>query len=123
MIATKFGYTYDARRRALTGEDASPGYIRLACQASLRRLGTDRIDLYQLHLGQLPLSQADEVISALEQLVADGLIRSYGWSTDDPQRAAALAAGPHCAAVQHPLNVLADAPGCWQRATLMTWPA
>ena len=70
VIATKFGYTYDAARQALTGQDASPGYIRQACQASLRRLGTDRIDLYQLHVGDLPLSQADEVIGALEELAA-----------------------------------------------------
>ena len=110
VIATKFGYTYDAARQALTGQDASPGYIRQACQASLRRLGTDRIDLYQLHVGDLPLSQAGEVTGALEDLVADGLIRCYGWSTHDPDRAAAFAAGPHCAAVQHPMNVLASAP-------------
>jgi aryl-alcohol dehydrogenase-like predicted oxidoreductase len=110
VIATKFGYTHDAGRRALTGKDASPGYIRRACQASLRRLGTDRIDLYQLHLGGLPAGQAGEVTGALEDLVAGGLIRWYGWSTEDPDRAAAFAAGPHCAAVQHPLNVFADAP-------------
>src|SRR5262249_47652257 len=109
-IATKFGYTFDAARKELTGVDASPGYIRRACQASLRRLGTDRIDLYQLHVGELPLSPASEVIGALEELVADGLIRCYGWSTHDPDRAAAFAAGPHCAAVQHPMNVFADAP-------------
>ena len=110
VIATKFGYTYDAAAQALTGEDTSPGYIRQACQASLRRLGTDRIDLYQLHVGDLPLSQAGEVTGALEDLVADGLIRCYGWSTHDPDRAAAFAAGPHCAAVQHPMNVFAGAP-------------
>ena len=110
VIATKFGYTFDTGQRALTGEDASPGYIRRACRASLRRLGTDRIDLYQLHLGELPAAQAQEVAGTLEELVADGLIRAYGWSTDDPQRAAAFAGGAHYAAVQHPMNVLADAP-------------
>jgi len=110
VIATKFGYTFDTEQRAITGEDASPGYIRRACQASLRRLGTDRIDLYQLHIGDLPAAQAPEVAGALDGLVADGLIRSYGWSTDDPQRAAVFAGGAHCAAIQHDLNVLADAP-------------
>jgi aryl-alcohol dehydrogenase-like predicted oxidoreductase len=54
--------------------------------------------------------QAQEVAGTLEELVADGLIRAYGWSTGDPQRAAAFAGGAHCAAIQHPLNVLADAP-------------
>jgi aryl-alcohol dehydrogenase-like predicted oxidoreductase len=67
VIATKFGYTFDAARRALTGEDASPGYIRRASQESLRRLGADRIDLYQLHLGRLPLSRAGDVIGMLER--------------------------------------------------------
>jgi aryl-alcohol dehydrogenase-like predicted oxidoreductase len=110
VIATKFGYTFDAARRAITGEDTSPGYLRSACRASLQRLGTDRIDLYQLHLGELPASQAQEVAGTLEELVAEGLIRCYGWSTEDPRRAAAFAGGAHCAAIQHPLNVLADAP-------------
>jgi aryl-alcohol dehydrogenase-like predicted oxidoreductase len=110
VIATKFGYTFDAGQRAITGEDASPGYVQRACRASLRRLGTDRIDLYQLHLGELPAAQAQEVAGTLEELVADGLIRGYGWSTEDPQRVAAFAGAAHCAAVQHPLNVLADAP-------------
>jgi aryl-alcohol dehydrogenase-like predicted oxidoreductase len=108
VIATKFGYTFDTVRRAVTGEDASCAYIRRACQASLRRIGTDRIDLYQLHLGELPPDRAQEVAGTLEGLVTEGLIRAYGWSTDDPQRAAAFAGGAHCAAVQHELNVLAD---------------
>lgn len=109
VIATKFGYTHDAEQRALTGTDASPAYIRGACQASLRRLGTSWIDLYQLHLGELPHSQIDDVLATLEQLVTDGLIRCYGWSTEDPRRAASFAVGAHCAAIQHPMNVLADA--------------
>jgi aryl-alcohol dehydrogenase-like predicted oxidoreductase len=110
VIATKFGYTFDPERRAITGEDASSTYIRQACRASLRRLGTDRIDLYQLHPGQLPLARAQEVAGTLEELVADGLIRTYGWSTDDPQRAKSFAGG-HCVAVQHELNVLTDDAG------------
>ncbi len=110
VIATKFGNTFDAGRRTMTGQDVSAAYIRRACQDSLRRLGTDRIDLYLLHLGGLPVAQAQDVAGTLEDLVADGMIRSYGWSTDDPQRAASFAGGPHCAAVQHELNVLADAP-------------
>jgi aryl-alcohol dehydrogenase-like predicted oxidoreductase len=110
VIATKFGNTFDAGRRTMTGQDVSAAYIRRACEDSLHRLGTDRIDLYLLHLGGLPIAQAQDVAGTLEDLVADGMIRGYGWSTDDPQRAASLAGGPHCAAVQHELNVLADAP-------------
>jgi aryl-alcohol dehydrogenase-like predicted oxidoreductase len=110
VIATKFGYTFDAGRRAITGQDTSPGYIRQACRASLRRLGTDQIDLYQLHVGDLPADRACEVGGTLDQLVADGLIRAYGWSTHDPKRAATFANDAHCAAIQHELNVLTDAP-------------
>jgi len=110
VIATKFGYTFDPDQRAITGEDASPGYIHRACRASLRRLGTDRIDLYQLHVGELSEARAQEAAGALDELAADGLIRAYGWSTDDPQRAAAFAGASRCTAIQHELNVLADAP-------------
>ncbi|MEU7003951.1 aldo/keto reductase [Nonomuraea sp. NPDC046570] len=109
-IATKFGNTYDEATRTLTGTDVSPAYIRSACQRSLSRLGTDHIDLYQLHPGYIPLSQVDDILATLESLVAEGLIRAYGWSTDDPERAAAFAAGPHCAAVQHEVNLLSDTP-------------
>jgi aryl-alcohol dehydrogenase-like predicted oxidoreductase len=110
VIATKFGYTFDTGQRAITGQDATPAYIREACRSSLRRLGTEWIDLYQLHLGDLPAGQVQEIASTLDGLVADGLIRAYGWSTDDPQRAAAFAGAADCAAIQHELNVLADAP-------------
>ncbi|MEV4116101.1 aldo/keto reductase [Nonomuraea sp. NPDC049695] len=110
VIATKFGLTFDAATRALTGQDISPGYIRQACRASLERLGTDHIDLYQLHVADAPMEQVDEMVATLEGLVDEGLIRAYGWSTDDPERVAAFAKGPHCAAVQHNLNVLHDAP-------------
>ena len=110
VIATKFGYTFDAGRRAITGQDASPGYVRRACRASLRRLGTGWIDLYLLHVGDLPAAQAQEVAGTLEELVAEGLIRGYGWSTDDPRRAEIFASGAQCTAVQHELNVLADEP-------------
>jgi len=44
----------------------------------------------------------------LEQLVAEGKIRYYGWSTDDPVRARFFAESPHCAAVQHQLNLFDD---------------
>lgn len=110
VIATKFGYTFDVGQRAVTGEDVSPEYIRQACRASLRRLGTDRIDLYQLHVGDLPSERAKGVTATLEELVAEGLIRGYGWSTDDPERASVFAAGEHCAAVQHELNLFAGSP-------------
>ena len=110
VIATKFSSVFDEQTKQLTGSDASPAYIRRACEASLRRLGTDCIDLYQFHAGGHPLEQIDEVIETLESLLEAGKIRSYGWSTDDPERAVRFAAGVHCTAVQFQLNVLADTP-------------
>jgi aryl-alcohol dehydrogenase-like predicted oxidoreductase len=109
VIATKFGNTFDEATRTRTGTDVSAGYIRAACQASLHRLGTDRIDLYQLHCDAEP-AQVDDIVAALESLVDSGLIRGYGWSTDDATKAAAFAKGPHCTAIQHVLNVFEDAP-------------
>ena len=109
LIATKFGNTFDEASRQMGGVDVSPGYVRSACEASLERLGTDYIDLYQLHVGDLPEEQALVVRQSLEELVDDGLIRSYGWSTDDPARARLFGAGAHGMAVQHGLNVFADA--------------
>lgn len=110
LIATKFGNTYDEPSRTLTGIDLSPGYIRRACEASLRRLRTDWIDLYQLHVGDLPIARAQEVVDTLERLCDDGLIRFHGWSTDDPERAAAFAGRPRAVAVQHDMNLFEDAP-------------
>ncbi|MEM7222393.1 MAG: aldo/keto reductase [Pseudomonadota bacterium] len=110
LVATKFGNTYDSAKRQLTGSDVTPAYVRRACEASLARLGTDWIDLYQLHVGDLALEEAHEVADCLEALCDDGLIRLYGWSTDDPERAAAFAGRPRAAAVQHDLNLFQDAP-------------
>lgn len=91
-------------------QDASVEHLRTALTASLERLGTDHIDLYQLHISDAHPDQVAQLRDACEELVAEGLIRTYAWSTDDPERAAVFAAGPHCAAVQHRLNVLQDAP-------------
>jgi aryl-alcohol dehydrogenase-like predicted oxidoreductase len=110
VIATKFGKTFDETTGVRTdAHNEAPDYVRWACEQSLRRLQTDRIDLYQLHDGRMDLGLVDGLIETLEGLVAAGKIRSYGWSTDDPQRAAAFARGPNCIAVQHKLNVLEDA--------------
>lgn len=108
VIATKFGLVFDEVTKLMTGSDAAPEYIRRACDASLRRLNTDFIDLYQFHLGGHPVEQAGEVREALEQLVQEGKIRAYAWSSDDPARAEFFAQGEGCTAVQHQQNVLED---------------
>jgi len=105
VIATKFGRTFEEGARQFTGFDASPLAIVRACEASLRRLNADVIDLYQLHLGDYDPQQALEVRETLEDLVCAGKIRYYGWSTDDPQRARVFAEGEHCTAVQFRLNL------------------
>ncbi len=106
IIATKFGNLFDEKTKQVAGRAARPEDIACACQASLRRLQTDYIDLYQFHLGDYALEQAGEVRDALEQLVTEGRIRAYGWSTNDPERARFFAQGPHCVAIQQQLNVL-----------------
>ncbi|MGN9808808.1 aldo/keto reductase [Micromonospora sp. BQ11] len=109
VIATKFGYPTDEATRQATGTDASPEYARRSLEGSLRRLGTDHVDLYQLHVNALPAAQALDLVDTLEDLVIEGAIRAYGWSTDDPESARAFAAaGPHCAAIQHDQSVLKD---------------
>ncbi|WP_323127043.1 aldo/keto reductase [Rubrobacter tropicus] len=106
VIATKFGMVFDEETKEESGRRADRDSVRRECEASLRRLGTDRIDLYQLHIGDLDLERVPEVLGVLEELVDDGKIRAYGWSTDDPDRARAFAEGFHCAAMQQRLNVL-----------------
>ncbi len=108
-IATKFGNTYDENSRTLTGVDVSPTYIRKACLASLRRLQTNRIDLYQLHVGDLMPDLADAVADTLDELCDEGLIGAFAWSTDDPARAALFARREKGAAVQFDMNVFQDA--------------
>ncbi|MFN0193683.1 MAG: aldo/keto reductase [Aestuariivirga sp.] len=110
LLATKFGNTYDASTKELTGTDVSRSYIRKACEASLNRLQTNWIDLYQLHVGDLQIDQANDVADTLDQLCEAGKIRFYAWSTDDPNRAEALADRPNCTAVQFDMNVFEDAP-------------
>jgi aryl-alcohol dehydrogenase-like predicted oxidoreductase len=110
VLATKFGYTHDAARRELTGIDVTAAGIRRACQASMLRLGTDYIDLYQLHVWSIPADQAEDVFSTLDELQGEGQIRAYGWSTGEPDNAHFLATRTSGATILHPLNVLSDDP-------------
>ena len=110
VIATKFSNQFDEQTRQVTGSSADPDYIRQACEASLQRLETDYIDLYQFHDNGYPADQVEPVREALEGLVAAGKIRAYGWSTDFPDRAEVFAKGKSCTAIQLQLNVLDDNP-------------
>lgn len=109
-IATKFGNTIDEANRQLTGVDVSPGYVRSAVRASLRRLRRDRVDLYQLHHSDVTRPQAEDLVAVLEDLVAEGSLAWWGVSTDDADIARLFASAPHCTAMQLQLNVMDDNP-------------
>ncbi|MFF0158165.1 aldo/keto reductase [Streptomyces sp. NPDC005263] len=110
VLATKWGNLFDERTRTRTGQDDSSDHARSALTASLTRLGTDHVDLYQLHISDADPDRAARLRETCEEFVREGLIRAYAWSTDDPARAAVFAQGEHCTAVQHTLNVMQDAP-------------
>jgi len=110
VIATKFNALFKEATREVTGSSCAPADIRSACEDSLRRLDTDYIDLYQFHDNGYPADKAEPVRETLEELVKEGKIRGYGWSTDFPDRAEVFAQGEHCATIQLELNVLDDNP-------------
>ena len=106
VIVTKVGNVFDEQTRTLGGQDVSPAYLRSACEASLRRLGTDRIDVYLIHDGIPGPDDVPGVVETLEELVAAGKIRWYGSSMSEPAVVRAMAEGPHMVAAQHELSVL-----------------
>ena len=110
FISTKFGSLFDENTREVTGGSAEPAAIRQACEDSLRRLETDYIDLYFFHFNDHPVAEAGPVRDTLENLVREGKIRSYGWSTDFADRARYFAEGENCTAIQLQLNVIQDNP-------------
>ena len=111
VIATKFGHVIDKGTKIVhDAGDALLGNIRQDCENSLRRLGTDYIDVYQFHAGSYDPLKAVTVRDTLETLVAEGTIRAYGWSTDHVDRAHVFAQGEHCASIQFRLNLLSDSP-------------
>jgi aryl-alcohol dehydrogenase-like predicted oxidoreductase len=110
-IATKFGHVVDEVKKIVhRDDDQIQSNMRKDCENSLRRLGTDYIDIYQLHEASYEPEKAPLVIAILEELVEEGKIRYYGWSTDLPDRAGIFARGEHCTAIQFALNVNHDNP-------------
>ena len=110
LVVSKFGNVFDERTKRVSGQSCAPDHIRRACEASLRRLGTDRLDVLLLHVWDIEDEQVDPVIETLEELVVAGRIRSYGWSTDQPHRVRRIAQAPNCSSVEIALNVLRDSP-------------
>lgn len=81
VIATKFGAPLGEGKAG-----AKPDYVSAACDASLRRLDTDRIDLYQLHVPD-DTTPIEDTLGALDQLVHEGKVREVGCSNFDSPRA------------------------------------
>ncbi len=82
VIASKFGYDIYAHRPDPNQRERphnwEPSYVRFALEQSLKRLGTDRIDLYQMHNPRIDAILRDDLLALLEELVQEGKIRSYG---------------------------------------------
>ncbi len=106
VVATKFGIvrTEDPAVRSINGR---PEYVREACDASLRRLGVDVIDLYQCHRVD-PDTPIEETVGAMGELVSEGKVRFIGVSEASPEtirRAHAV----------HPLSALQTEYSVWAR--------
>lgn len=105
-LATKFGIKRDGA--AFTGLDGRPAYVREACEASLRRLNVDVIDLYYLHRMD-PNVPIEDTVGAMASLVTNGKVRHIGLSevgSDILRRAAAV----------HPITALQTEYSLWDRA-------
>jgi aryl-alcohol dehydrogenase-like predicted oxidoreductase len=79
IVATKFGSDMAGTNGPDWGARGSRRYIKRACEASLRRLGTDYIDLYQMHRPDV-VTPIEETLSALDDLVREGKVRYLGSS-------------------------------------------
>ena len=108
IIATKFGNKIDDERKG-----AAPDYVKRAAEDSLRRLGVDVIDLYQLHRPD-PDTPIADTIGALQQLVAEGKVREIGCSNFSVEQLreaeAAAGSGPRFVSVQNYYNLIASEP-------------
>jgi aryl-alcohol dehydrogenase-like predicted oxidoreductase len=106
VLCTKFGNTWDERGWP-NGVNGRPEYCRTACDASLRRLQVDHIDIYYLHRVD-PAVPVEESIGAMAELVAAGKVRHIGVSEVNPttlRRAHAT----------HPLAALQTEYSLWSR--------
>lgn len=112
VIATKFGYAVDEVGKSVINYDEKEetsnvaARLRADLEASLRRLDTDYIDVYLIHVWGLTIERALEARAVLEDLVKEGKIRTYGWSTDRTDAIEVFAAAPNCSVVQQQLSVL-----------------
>ncbi len=104
VLATKCGIVYQPDG-SIAGLSGKPDYIRSCCDASLERLGTDRIDLYYLHRPD-PDTPIEDSVGAMAELVAAGKVRALGLSEvsgEQLRRAAAV----------HPIAALQSEYSLW----------
>jgi aryl-alcohol dehydrogenase-like predicted oxidoreductase len=107
FLATKFGIVRDKANVALRGVNGTRSYIRSACDASLKRLAVDTIDLYYQHRVD-PKTPIEETVGALAELVREGKIRFIGLSeasADTIRRAHKV----------HPISALQSEYSLWTR--------
>ena len=103
VIASKFGQT--RRPGGANGVDGSPAYIAQACEASLRRLGVEVLDLYYQHRVD-PAVPVEETVGAMARLVEHGKVRFLGMCEARPDRVRRAHATHPIAAVQGEFSLL-----------------
>lgn len=113
LVFTKCGMVWDpADRMAPAAQVASPASIRRECEDSLRRLGVDAIDLYQVHWPPADGTATEEYWAAMTGLREAGKVRAIGLSNHDTGQLAAAEAVGHVDSLQPPLSAIArDAAG------------
>src|SRR5665213_186416 len=99
FLATKFGIVRDEHDPTKRGVDGSPGYVKRACDASLKRLGVDHIDLYYQHRVD-NATPIEETVGAMHELVAAGKVRYLGLSEASAANIRKAAAAAPIAALQ-----------------------
>src|SRR6266478_9586948 len=113
VIASKFGHT--RRPGGANGVDGSPAYIAQACEASLKRLGVEVIDLYYQHRVD-PAVPVEETVGAMARLVEQGKVRFLGLCEARPERIRRAHATHPIAAVQGEFSLLYRAEATETRA-------
>ncbi len=103
VVATKFGQTQ--RPGQSNGVNGRPEYVLEACEASLKRLGIDVIDLYYQHRAD-PAVPVEDTVGAMAKLVAQGKVRFLGLSEAAPERIRRAQAVHPIAAVQTEYSLL-----------------
>jgi aryl-alcohol dehydrogenase-like predicted oxidoreductase len=84
VLATKFGIVRDPVNPSVRGVSGKPDYVKRSCEASLRRLGVETIDLYYQHRVD-PSTPIEETVGAMARLVKEGKVRHLGFSEASPQ--------------------------------------